>query len=193
MLRRPIVIIGIVLVLIVFGIIIFKIDWGGSGTEQNSNQEEKQKSLVDYSDTDVKVRFTNSGEINSNREHREVQITVGRDNVDAKIISGYQGNVSASQQFGNNPGAYKAFLAALEMLGFTKTKESAPGATEEGSCPNRQRYVFEIFDSNETIHHSWSTSCTAKLGTFAGEVSQTTNLFEAQVPDYNKFVSGVHL
>lgn len=192
MLRRPIVIIGIVLLLILSGVIIFNIDWGGSSKPQE-NQEAKQNKLVDYAFTDVKVRMTTKGEINSNEDHRQIQITVDHDNVSAAIMAGYQGNTIKSDRFSNNPSSYSAFLSALETLGFTKTQTEISGANEEGSCPTGQRISFDIYDSNETILHSWTTSCTRKLGTFAGDYTGTQKLFQAQVPNYNDFVSGVSL
>lgn len=194
MLRRPIVIIGIVVLLVIFGFVIFNIDWGGSKQdEQSSTKQSQQESLPEYADSDVKVRMTISGEINSNQDHREVQITVARDSVKANIISGYQGQVTSTQETGNNPSAYGSFLSALDMLGFTRTKDAAAGATEAGSCPQGRRIRFEMYDSNETLLSSWSTSCSTKLGTFAGNLPQVQNLFQAQVPNYNDFVSGVRL
>lgn len=191
MLRRPIIVIGVILTIVIMTMLIFRIIGGLRGGEERL--PERPKPLSEYAWTDAKVRMTTVGTINSNEMHRVLQITVGRDNVEAVVMAGYQGRVIKSERFGNNPEAYKSFLSALDTVNFTHTQQPAPGANELGSCPQGQRYVFEIYDPEKTILYSWSTSCSKRLGSFGGNITQTRVLFQAQVPDYNDFVWGVRL
>lgn len=191
MLRRPIFfILGIVLLLIAFGWIIFTIPWGGNDSTVPISEEKK---LVDYADTDVKVRMIQNGAIVNSQNHREVWITVGREEIIGQVKRGYQGTTIRSERDSNNVAAYSTFLAALDGRGFGDTRVYRGDQTEEGACPFGIRYIFDMYNSDETILHSWATSCSVRIGTFDGRLSDVTRLFQRQMPDYNDFTDNVDL
>lgn len=194
MLRRPIfVILGIVFILFVFGWIIFSIDWGGSTSQEE--RIEKEVKISELADTDASVRLQMNGAINSNKEHRQIWITVNNQFASIDVLRGYEGDVLKSKTFSNNTDSFTKFLAALEDSNFDKTRDYRGGQTEIGACPLGKRYIFEAFEpgAEEQIKHSWTTSCSNKIGTFDGKLNTTIRLFQSQIPDYNKFVSDIRL
>src|SRR5690606_10742982 len=98
-----------------------------------------------------------------------------------------------STRTANNENAYRVFLAALAVQDFDRTKTYNGLETEDGSCPRGRRFVYEVFNANETLLHSWTNSCSRSDGTFDGRRDNVTQLFRAQVPDYNQFVRGHRL
>lgn len=193
MLRRPIFfILLVVFLLVALGWIIFSIPWGGSNGGSDEPQP-AQKSLVDYANTDTKVRINQNGAIVNDKEHREVWITVSRGEVMAEVKQGYEGTTIKTARYKNNEIAYRVFLAGLDGLGFTKTQAYEGGLTESGACPSGTRYIFDASGTAGLEMHSWSTSCSSKIGTYGGKLSNTRELFQDQVVDYNDFVEDVDL
>lgn len=147
--------------------------------------------LTDYATTGVDMRYTMAGEINARENHRVLQITVGQTERTFTIFDGYQGNVLKSQTLLNDVDAYRAFLAALENSGYTKSRIASRNVNPLAACPTGKRYNYDIIDGADVKQSLWSASCNIK-GTFAGNASTVQNLFEAQMPDYDAFVRGVN-
>lgn len=182
------VIIGLIALLVVGGILIFSAFSGG----ENRETKEVQK-LQDVAVTDTQVRMTINGPIVSQKERRSVVITVGRYDVTAQVIEGYEHSVIKSKNDSNNESAYTNFLAGLESEGFNRDRTYSGRENELGACPLGQRIVFDTFDGENNIQHTWTTSCSTKIGNFAGSISSVRRLFQNQVPDYNTFVRNVDL
>lgn len=179
--RRLVLALGVVAFVVITAIIIFSIDWGGSDTQPRDAV--RPVNISDYATTNVQVRMAVRGPINSNQEHQDLQITVGQNETIGELLDGYQGGVNRSTQTANNAVSYKAFLSALHNLGFTNRKLPPKGVQYDGACPTGNRYTFSfIGDDAHTPPSTWTTSCSAKLGTFAGQLSQVRNLFEDQLP-----------
>lgn len=194
MLRRPIfAIIGIFILLFSGSWLIFNIPWGGSSSSTQTVDNNETK-LIDYAKTPAKTRMVQKGEVVNDKDYREVHIIVSRFEVEAKIIQGFEGNVIKSARFKNNEASYGAFLEALDGAGFGNVREQKPGSISEGeSCPRGIRFVFDITQGPDTKLSAWAASCSKKLGTYLGDISITRRLFEAQVPDYSDFKSGIRL
>ncbi len=190
MLRRPIAVLGIVVLLVIAGFIIFNIPWGGSNETKQIVQEVK---LVESAESDQKVRMIQSGAIVANDEHREIWITVGRYDVTFEAVKGYTRKIINSKKFSNTPESYRAFLAALTDLNFTKERIYKGTETELGSCPSGQRIIFDIFTPTEEVEHTWGTTCSSKIGNFGGEMGEVRSLFREQVPGYNELVADIDL
>ena len=191
MYKRPLIAFGLLILVIIGGVLIFNIPWGGTSDNTISNVISERR-LVDYADTNAKARMQISGEIQYKGEHRTVDISVGRDSIVARILSGYDGDTLKVQRFSNTEEAYLAFLAALKSADFTNTQTTL-NDNFLGSCPRGQRYYFTLADSVETFHESWTTSCSRRDGTFAGDRPTVEHLFKRQIPDYSKFSEGVSL
>lgn len=153
-------------------------------------QSNVQTLLTDYSKTKTVMRMTIDGSVNADQNHRQVRVTVGRDENVIETISGYQGEVLDTQIYPNNEEAYFVFLRALQFQGYTKGNPDPARADERGVCPNGKRYIFEIVTGSATVQRYWTTSCDGG-GTFNGATSSIRLLFQKQVPDYSKMTRGM--
>jgi len=180
--KRILLAIGVVAFVIIVSIAIFSIDWSGSDTPDKDAI--KPVNIADYSTTDVTVRMSVRGPVNNNQEHEQMQVTVGRDQTIGELINGYQGKVVRTEQTGNNPESYKAFLSALHNSEFTVLQLPPKGIQYNGACPKGVRYTFEFINAGpDAPKSSWATSCGKKIGTFGGDLSAVKSLFNVQIPD----------
>jgi len=168
--------IGLVILLIILLV-------GGGGGK--SKVPTTNKSLSSYSSTDATARLTIDGPVNNIPEHRQVRITVGRDEVIYEQIVGYNDQVVYQQHYSNTEEAYSNFLHALAHAGFSQVNKDKSLANEQGYCPLGNRYIYEFEQDGQDIIRSWSTSCN-KPKTYKGNTSLTNSLFKAQVPNYQQ-------
>jgi hypothetical protein len=183
-----------VIALILFGVLIF----GGNGKKKTpTSPTVTPKTLPDYADSDAKVRYTIFGHVVGNDDHREIRITVSKEERLIEILQGYQGQVIKTQFYDNSLASYDVFLRAIALGGFTLQAKNPTQTDSRGVCPLGQQYFYELLDTGDplTDQRTWSTSCGAKQGTFAGQASLIRRLFQNQFPpaEYNKFISGVTL
>lgn len=184
--RRPIFLILGILLLVILVVFIFR-----RGSDEPIPVGEAQKVLHDYANSEATVSLTTQGRLVGDDKYRSVRVTVGRDFRRVEVLAGYNGIVEKSQDFSNNQTAYDAFLRALEQRGFTKERKAAT-PDERGACATGNRYVYELKENGDQLQRAWSTSCDAGQGTFAGN-QVIRQLFQAQITDYGKFISGVSL
>lgn len=187
--RQLMVILGIIMFVFIGGLIIFAIPWGGRGDKKDAAQT---KLLTDFADSNAKVTLNVRGRVVNDKEHRQLQITVGNTAVQAIVYQGYQNTILDTYQANNNVDAYRTFLSALLNSGFTNKQEARKGISIEGACSNGFLYEFDVSgDDLPKVNRgkSWATSCSVKDGTFAGSIGSVTRLFEDQVVDYNDFVN----
>ncbi len=180
-------VIGIFALLIIGGILIFSAFDGG----KTDKPAEEIKKLQDFASTDTKVRMIVSGPIVAEKDHREQRITVSHEAVEIEILKGYEGTVDKRKVYNNNKQAYENFLAGLEDQGFNLERRYNGNENELGACPLGRRFIMHTFDGDKDIQRTWTTSCSSKVGTFNGRLSNIQRLFQAQIPDYSEFVSGV--
>jgi hypothetical protein len=162
------------------------------GPAEPGQSGERQVTVTDYASGDAVVRLTVQGEIEAKEEHREIRITVGRNRRNIEILRGYDAEVIKSRPFDNSQAAYDEFLHALEKAGFANSQDSTV-EDEEGVCPTGRRYIYEMLDNSEQVLRLWSTSCSRRDGTLAGNANLIRQLFEAQIPDYTEFARDVRL
>lgn len=147
------------------------------------------RSLISYVDTGSEVSMTIDGPINAVSLHKQLKVTVDRDNVTFDEFKGYDGEVANSKTYENTQSAYNAFLHALSRAGFTNGDTSKGLSDETGLCPLGSRYVFKLTQNGEDLERFWTTSC-GGTKTYLGNFNMTTTLFQLQVPDYNKLTAG---
>lgn len=179
-----IITIGLIIVLI---LMLF-----GGGSKDKTKLPKSPKTLDSYSTTNAEVRMTVDGPINADQEHRKIQISVTKDEVTYKRFSGYEGQVTKTKRYQNNQNAYANFLRALAIAGFTRGSLDEQLKDERGHCALGRRYVFELNQGDKQIERFWATSC-GGAKTYLGGFGITTQLFEAQIPDFNEVNSGIGL
>ncbi|HUD03540.1 MAG TPA: hypothetical protein VMR51_02015 [Patescibacteria group bacterium] len=186
--RNIYLILGVAVFVILLIFIIF-----GLNRPVTTTNNSKPVIMSDFADTNADVIYTTEGIINGDELHRIIKITVDKNSRMVEVISGYQGTIIKSESFTNNSSAFKAFLASLQAEGFI-AKRSKPGSTNSlGQCPLGTKYYFDSTGITGAPGDLWITSCSAKIGTFAGSLNSVQQLFQLQIPDYNNIVSGVNL
>lgn len=167
---------------------------GGGKKSSNQRTGPVVLPLPEYSSSDATVSLTIDGHINGDDAHRQIRITVGRDQRLLEIIQGYQGNVISSQTFTNNQAAYDNFLRAINLRGFSVKRSKAPANNDyRGQCPEENRYIFKLDKENQDLINLWTSDCSDTLGTFGGNVSSVIDLFRQQITGYNDLTSEVQL
>jgi hypothetical protein len=161
-------------------LIVIIVQGGGSSKDK---VPQTKRSLVSYSATDAVARLTTVGPINAEQDHKQIQITVGRDDVVIETITGYNGAVTSQQNYANTEASYYEYLSALDRAGFTKGDSNPALKNDSGYCPLGNRYIFEFIQNDKTLERFWATDC-GKPKTYLGSVGLTLTLFQAQVPDY---------
>ena len=179
--------------LITIGLIILLIVliFGGGGSKK-STLPTSNKSLDSYAGSDAEVRMTIDGPVNADQIHRQIQIDVSKDQITYEQITGYQGGVTKTTNYENNQSAYSDFLRTLAVAGFTKGNTDPQLKDERGYCPLGDRYIFEFIQEDKVIERYWATGC-GGVKSFLGDLDITTQLFEAQVPDFNEVNLGTEL
>jgi len=150
------------------------------------------KTIDSYATTNAETILTIDGKVNAASLHKQLRITVDRDDVKFEQIDGYEGNVVKMEHYPNNESAYSNFLLALGHAGFTKGDNTKALRDERGYCAQGQRYIFELRQDNKDIQRFWATSC-GKPKTYLGVLSLTLELFQSQVPNYDELTRNVEL
>jgi hypothetical protein len=148
--------------------------------------------LADYADKDAKVVLTTQGKIVGEESFRTVHISVTRTERVVEILDGYEEAFDKRNTYQNNEAAYSTFIKALDKAGFSREKKTDI-KDETGVCPLGRRYYYDLKGGTDETLHLWSTSCSTSQGTFGGNASLVRELFESQIPDYDKFIAGVQL
>lgn len=161
--------------------------------EAPKTQQQKSVNLIDAGKSGKSVRYTISGAILGEEQHREIRITIDPNTRRADIIQGYNGQVIKTSQVSNNKAAYDAFIAALNGAGFTSQINPQGRGTESQTCTLGQRYSYEVAPGTSDAFRTWSNSCARKEGTFQGNRDQVQRLFQGQIPDYSAFAGNVSL
>ncbi len=149
-------------------------------------------SLVSYASTDTLVRLTIDGPEVSNQQHQSVEVTVGQNDVRFEQLSGYNGQVTAVQDYPNTQASYNVFLHTLYYAGFTIGENTNKYGSELGYCPLGDRYIYEIINGSSDVQRYWSTSC-GSPATFKGNPSLVLTLFQKQVPNYSQLTQNANI
>ncbi len=186
--------VGLVM-LILIAIVAMILLLGGNGGKNSATTPSSTPNpvLTDYIDAESSVSMLVDGKINSEDAHRSIKITVSATNRTVDVIKGYDGTVEKTASYGNTPEAYDAFMRAVANAGFMTKLKNPTQTDDRGVCATGKRYIYSLLDKGVEVSRLWGTSCSVKIGTFAGNGPLTRSLFQAQIPDYNKFVSGITL
>ena len=180
-------IVGVIaVVLIMFFGIIWAVNRGGD------NGGDESVDLSQYVDRDGRVVFTHYGKVVGQQERRAVRVTVTREERVIEVLQGYDEQVIRTQTYPNIDAAYAEFIMSLHRAGYANEKEAEEDPS--GFCPLGNRYTYELDDGNEAeVLNLWSTSCSGREGTFAGDPPTVRRLFQLQIPNYNDLTRDVRL
>jgi hypothetical protein len=161
------------------------------GGDKPTTRTKQPLKLVEYASRNSEVTLTTQGRIVGLDKFKSVRISVSAQERTIDVLTGYNGDIEKTQTLTNTEQAYDAFLHALQTADFMRTKK-ALYPDERGVCPLGHRYIYDLEDDNSQILHSWSANC-GNVGTSAGRTALVRQLFQNQIPDYNKFTAGLQL
>ncbi len=148
--------------------------------------------LLDQDNANSSLKITTQGRLVGEDQRRSIRITVSQSQRTIEVIQGYENNVIKSQSFDNTPAAYSTFIRAINNAGFTKYRKGANG-DERGACPQGQRYIYELNKGSERLQRLWSSSCNSSDGSLAGSASRIRQIFQDQIPGYERYIADVNL
>ncbi len=185
-------------VFLIFMVIFFVIrlaDGNNDPSPQETGQSETVEPVVlgEHNNSLSTVEFTVVGKTTAPETHREIRFTITQDRRTVQIISGYDGKVIDTMTLGNTSNSYQQLLYAIEEEGYSKAKKEPRTIDRNGVCSGGKQYLYMVKVNGQTRNDLWSTSCSIKQGTFAGDRSDIVKLFEKQFPEYKDFVRGVKL
>ncbi len=143
------------------------------------------KALDSYASSDAEVSMTIDGPVNADSLHQQLRVTVDHNNVTFEQLKGYEGTVVSMRRYDNTETAYSTFLISLKHAGFTLGDTNPKLRDERGYCSLGDRYIFKLDQGSKQLERYWTSSC-GKTKTYLGAFSLTRQLFETQVPDYDK-------
>jgi len=153
---------------------------GGASSETTTDQT----TLQDYIDSEASAILIKDGEITDREEHYRIEIEVTPTERELRVVQGYANNVILRKQFKNTFSAYEAFMSAVNFEGILETKEAAYPSVD-GVCPTGERHIYKIDVSGvDDDLESWSSTCSSRHGSFAGDRAGVRKLFEKQIPEY---------
>ncbi len=181
----------LLLVLSIWGItsIAKRVIGGPTTTTKNAV---KQVDLAEYVKPDTFVRLTVEGPVVASEKYESYEIDVSQDYRELKIFSGYTKTVASDIRFDNNNNSYESFMLSLKQARFVN-KNKLYGPDETGYCATGNRYVYELYDQDQQKIHTWNTSCSNSIGSFAGLGTSVRSLFRAQIPDFNKLAQKISI
>lgn len=180
----------VVLIVIVFFFFLFSRT--PAPRDDVQTQQTTNKQLQDNTDS-AKVTLTTDGEINGNDQHRQIRVSVDKNTRTLEIVQGYQNTILNSYSFPNNNEAFRAFLSALQVAGFSTEKVNARVKNPEGQCAEGVRYFMDGTGIEGFPENLWSSSCGNQIGTFGGNLGDVRELFQAQIPGYSQLTQNVDL
>ncbi len=172
---------------------IFAIALIGRGGSQTQLGGKPVVSLLDYANSGATISHTTKGRIVGDDTHKSIRIAVNKNERKVEVVSGYQGLIEKSQSFANNPEAFKIFIHALSTAGYTRERVTDL-KDELGICPQGNRFIYELRDeTGKEVTRLWSTNCSGRQGNFGGSSGVIRRLFQDQITDYSRVVTGVRL
>lgn len=185
-------ILGVFGVILVVVLAIILMSRGGDDKPPAGQQGERVVKVSEQDREGTSVVLTTQGKLVGETERRAVRVVVSQNERRLEVLTGYEEAVERSQVYSNTPAAYENFLIALDFAGFSRERK-AKTTDERAICPLGKRYIYELKEYSQDLIRLWDTSCGNKFGTFGGDEKTIRQLFEAQIPDYDKHLRGVKL
>lgn len=187
------VLLALSLLFIVIFVIVQLASSGNDNSEDSGPAVEESFVLGEQNNSDSMVRFRVIGRTNALEDHREWRFTITQSNRRVDLVRGYDGEVLKSIVLRNTPNSYQEFLYALEVEGYITERREPVVTNMNGQCSDGKKYEYTAWLNGVEKSRLWSTSCSRRLGTFAGDRSDIVKLFERQFPTFNDFDNGVEL
>lgn len=190
----PVIIIVIIVVVSVAAIVALARTLLFGGSSSTEKPEEPQINALVQITSDRAVRMTIRGAITADEKFRSYQITVSPSSRVMTTYAGYLDQQIDTVQLANNTRAYEEFVFALDRAGMMAgiPLEGDKNDTR-GLCPGGKILEFETLQNSQTVKKLWTTTCGGRAGgSFAGNATQISNMFLAQIPQGQELLKKIN-
>lgn len=187
----------VILVVALLGIVgVLTLSNRGNKNNTSKTSTFKTTKIVDHtSNGTTRVTWTQQGKLVGEDQRKAVRIIITPTTRTIQLLSDYEEHVERSAEFNNSQAAFDTFIRALDHMNFGRER-TVKQPDERAMCPFGSHYIYMLQSGSENVLRSWSDSCTAIDGTFGGtntNAQDIRRLFQAQINNYPKFVSGTGL
>lgn len=187
----PIVLVLIVIAVIIAAVVSFAQSIFNSKPATQINQG--KESLTNTS-TDRSVRMTVRGPIVADETFNSYTITATPTSRTMTTYNGYLDRQVDTKQFANNIPAYEQFVYALDRAQMMDGEELTGDADDlRGICATGEVYEFTVLRGNTPIKSLWTSTCRGSKGSLKANQPQLQNLFQAQIPEYQKLLAKIRV
>ncbi len=183
------IVIGVIFFLIVVALFYFITGSFRNNSDTTLSNEERERRLVTTIHSGRSVRMTVYGPIVANEDRESYEVTVTTTSRRIALYRGYAQTQLDSKDFDNTYEGYQQFVYALARANFDKERQiSEDQADDRGTCSAGKRYVYELFENGDSIKRVWTTTCGNAKGSFAGNNAIVRQLFNKQIPSFDKLI-----
>lgn len=186
--------IPIVLVLVVVGLVIFALIsigrtfFGGGHSSPSPSATPKVnvgKQALTGTDSSDSVRMSVRGPLVADENYHTYTVTISPSLRDMTTYQGYANKTVEDDQLANSEAAYEQFVYALNRAKLMDgTPFSGDADDTRGICATGTLYQFDVLQGGTSIQDLWTTSCSGSPGSLKANLTQVSDLFEVQIPDF---------
>lgn len=194
--RRSSARIGVVLLIVVIaivlisGIVFLAQSLFGGGGAKPPVQSIESNLLTEPTDS-TKVVMSVRGPVTARENHYDIDLEISAAQRLLVITTGYDETKEVKRiELANDKGAFTDLLLALNVAGYTSAGDTDI-EKNDGLCATGQLITFSLKDGDEVKSDTWTTSCAAVTGNFAGQSSAVINLLLNQIPGSRDAVRAV--
>lgn len=191
----PIVLILIIMVVVIAALISLgrALFSGGDSQQQQPQVNVGQNALTNTGDN-RSVRMHVRGPIVADEKFHSYTVIVGPNSRSITTFRGYLYEQVDGQVLPNNKHAYEQFVFALSQAGMMNGTPATGEANDtRGLCAVGSLFEFEVRQGDNTIQKLWTTSCTASKGTLKASAAAVRQLFQKQIPDFDKLTAKIRM
>jgi len=167
--------------------------FSGSATPATTKVDTSESALLS-TDPDRSVRLTVRGPIVADESFHSYQITITPSSRSLSTYTGYLDAQVDGVTLGNNTPAYTQFVYALDKANLVKGKALSDDKNDtRGVCATGRVYQFDVMKDGTSIKNLWTSTCSGSTGSLDANVSQLTNLFDAQIPTAQALIRKITL
>lgn len=182
----------IILILIVVGLVITALVsigrtfFGGSSNSPSPTPSVNVgKQALVQTTSDYSVRMTVRGPLVADENYRTYAVAVSPSARTMTTYKGYGAQQIDNSQLANTPASYEQFVYALNRAKLMDGTPSTGDASDtRGICATGTLYTFDVLQGSNVVQSLWTSTCTGSPGSLKANLSQVTNLFSKQIPNF---------
>lgn len=166
----------------------------GEGTPEEKPQVNVGQNALTSTSDNRSVRMHVRGPIVADEKFHSYTIIATPSSRSIATFQGYLYAPVDGQVLSNNKHAYEQFVFALSHAGMMKGTVLEGDANDtRGLCAVGTLTEFEVRQGDNTVQRLWTTSCSNAKGSFKNSTSAIRQLFQKQIPDFDKLTAKIRM